>query len=332
MPTPWRVERQNLTRLVDALDRRLLVAIGVASGAEARQLHHTLHELGARNEVPDYIGGFAVFVSGYLTAAGHGLPDLGYVLRSEIARQTDVIEQATWLAALDTASPALPIGVDIDTGYGGEPSAVLLTCRQVHKQGAQYVQIEDQAGVSKSCGHMAGARGTGKEIVSADEMITARLEPAVAYAAAQDDLLVMARTDALAREGFDAALERGLRYAAAGAKLVFIEAPESSEQLERIPRALAGSGALAVANMIEGSPKTPYRSPEQLHRLGYGIALYPIGSLLAARGAQERYYAHLGRGENAMPAAGEAPERSFDDFNRVIGRGQTETWNRLFRR
>jgi len=127
MSTPWRVERRNLTKLVDELGGRLLLAVGVASGAEARQLHHTLHELGERGQVPDYIGGVVVFVSGYLTAASHGLPDLGYVLRSEIARQTDVIEQATWLAALDTGGPALPIGVDIDTGYGGEPSAVLLT-------------------------------------------------------------------------------------------------------------------------------------------------------------------------------------------------------------
>ena len=331
MPTPWRVERQNLTKLVDGLDGRLLLAIGVASGAEARQLHHSLHELATHGEVPDYVGGVAVFVSGYLTAASHGLPDLGYVLRSEIARQTDVIEQATWLAALDTGGQALPIGVDIDTGYGGEPSAVLFTCRQVHKQGAQYVQLEDQAGISKSCGHMAGARGTGKQIVSSDEMVEARLRPAVAYAASQDDLLVMARTDALACEGFAAALARAQRYAEAGARLIFVEAPESTEQLEQIPRELAGTRTLAVANMIEGSPKTPYRSPEQLHRLGYGIGLYPIGSLLAGRAAQEHYYRRLGRGENAMPAAGDAPERGFDDFNRVIGRSQTEAWNRLFR-
>jgi len=174
----WRVDRQNLRKLVGGLDGRILVAIGVANGAEARQLHHTICELQDQKAVPDYVGGFVFFVSGFLCAAEHGLPDLGYILRSEIARQIDIIEQATWMAALDTGTPAFPIGVDIDTGYGNEPSSVLLTCRQVHKQGAQYVQIEDQYSINKSCGHMEGSRGSGKEIVSAEEMIERRLAPA----------------------------------------------------------------------------------------------------------------------------------------------------------
>jgi hypothetical protein len=132
----WKAERVRLKDLVAKRDGRILVAIGVAHGAEARQLHHTIYELYDQNAVPDFIGGFITFVSGYLCAAAHGLPDLGYILRTEIVHQTDIIEQATWMAALDTGRPAFPVGVDVDTGYGNEPSSIVLTCRQVYKQGA----------------------------------------------------------------------------------------------------------------------------------------------------------------------------------------------------
>jgi 2,3-dimethylmalate lyase len=328
--TGWRVERQRLRELMRALDGRIVLAIGVANGAEARQLHHTLVELREQGGVPEFVGGFVFFVSGYLTAANHGLPDLGYILRTEIVRQTDIIEQATWMAALDTGTAAPPIGVDVDTGYGNEPASILLTCRQVHKQGAQYVQLEDQYAINKSCGHMAGSRGAGKAIIEASEMIEQRLAPAIAYARSQDDLMVMARTDARAVAGFDEAIRRGRRYVESGAELVFIEAPESDDELRRIPLEFRGSGGLTVANMIEGSPKTPYRSAAELHRMGFDIALYCIGSLLAGRAAQQRYYGILARGENVMQSVDTRPERWFDGFNRVLGREQTEAWNRMF--
>ena len=106
----WKPVRQNLSNLITKRDGRLLVAIGVGNGAEARQLHHAIYELYDQQAVPDYIGGFITFVSGYLCAASYGLPDLGYILRAEIVRQTDIIEQATWMAALNTGRPAFPIG------------------------------------------------------------------------------------------------------------------------------------------------------------------------------------------------------------------------------
>lgn len=159
----WKVDRQNLKKMIAERDGRILVAIGVGSGAEARQLHHTIYELYDQNAVPDFIGGFITFVSGYLCAAAYGLPDMGYILRAEIAKHTDIVEQATYLAALDTGKPAFPIGVDIDTGYGNEPSSIILTCRQVHKQGGQYLQIEDQYAINKTCGHMEGASGLAKK-------------------------------------------------------------------------------------------------------------------------------------------------------------------------
>ena len=326
----WKVERKSLKNMVDNLDGRILLAIGVANGSEARQLHHTIYDLYNQNAVPDYIGGFIYFISGYLCAASYGLPDLGYILRAEIVKQTDIIEQATWMAALDTNTSAFPIGVDVDTGYGNEPSSIILTCKQVHKQGAQYAQIEDQLNINKSCGHMAGSRGTGKNIISAEEMIETRLKPAVSYGSYQDDFMVMARTDAIAVDGFDEAIRRGLLYAENGARLIFVEAPENEEQLKQIPKEFKGSEALTVANMIEGSPKTPYNSPRQLHEMGFDIGLYCIGSLLAGRAAQQRYYSLLVRGENVMSHADNRPERWFDGFNAVIGREQTEAWNKMF--
>ena len=326
----WKVERQNLKEIVAKRNGRILVAIGVTNGAEARQLHHTIYDLYEQKAVPDYIGGFIVFVSGYLCAAGYGLPDLGYILRSEIVNQTNIIEQATWMAALDTGKPAFPIGVDIDTGYGNEPSSVVWTCRQVHKQGAQFVQIEDQYAINKSCGHMAGSRGTGKELVSVEEMIEQRLKPALSYAESQQDLMVMARTDAIATSGIDEALNRARLYAEVGAHIIFIEAPENEEQLALAANEFKDSSILSIANMIEGSPKTPYKSPRELHKMGFALALYCIGPLLAGRAAQQRYFGIVGRGGSVMASADMRPERWFDGFNKVIGREQTEAWNRFF--
>jgi 2,3-dimethylmalate lyase len=326
----WKAERQSLSDMVANRDGRILVAIGVANGAEARQLHHSVYELYQQNAVPDYIGGFLTFVSGYLCAASYGLPDLGYILRSEIVHQTDIIEQATWMAALDTGKPAFPIGVDIDTGYGNEPSSIVLTCRQVHKQGAQYVQIEDQYAINKSCGHMEGPTGRGKVIISAEEMVELRIKPAVSFAESQKDLMVMARTDAIACNGFAEAIRRGQLYAEAGAKIIFIEAPEDERQLAGAAHEFRNSPALSLANMIEGSPKTPYKSPAELHRMGFAIALYCIGPLLAGRAAQRRYFSIVGHGASVMAGADMQPERWFDGFNEVIGRQQTETWNRFF--
>lgn len=326
----WKPSRLNLKKMAAERNGRILVAIGVATGAEARQLHHTMYELYEQKAVPDFVGGFITFVSGYLCAAAHGLPDLGYILRAEIAKQTDIVEQATWMAALDTGRPAFPIGVDIDTGYGNEPSSVILTCHQVRKQGAQYVQIEDQYAINKSCGHMAGPRGAGKEIISAEEMIERRIRPAVAYAECQEDLMVMARTDAIAVSGIKEALRRARLYAEAGAKMVFIEAPLDDSQLQAASDAFKGSDVLSIANMIEGSPKTPYKSPQELHKMGFAVALYCIGPLLAGRAAQQRYFNIVGRGLSVMNTADDRPGRWFDGFNAVIGREQTEAWNTFF--
>jgi 2-methylisocitrate lyase-like PEP mutase family enzyme len=321
-------QRRDLARLVAELDGRLLVVIGVASGAEARALHYFTAALEARGGVPDFVGGFVAFVSGYLTAAQRGLPDLGLILREEIAQQTDAIEQAGWLAALDTGTAALPIGVDIDTGYGSEAAAVILSCRRAHKQGAQYVQIEDQLTINKSCGHMDGSAGRGKSVASLEEMRRKRLAPALAYARGHRDLLVMARTDALASEGYAEAIARARAYAGDGAHFVFVEAPESESQLAGIARDLDDVPALVVANVVEGSRKTPFKTPRELHELGFDVALYPVGPTLAGHQARESYYRELLGG--AEPTGEDRDASAFERFSQAMGRGQFEEWNRFF--
>ena len=115
-----------------------------------------------------------------------------------------------------------------------------------------------------------------------------------------------ARTDALAAHGLDEALRRAHRYVEAGAHMVFVEAPASEEDLATVGRELGASGAINVANMVEGSEKTPFKTPRELLDLGFQLALYPVGPFLAGHDAQRRYYDRLGRGTPTPAAAGSA--------------------------
>jgi 2-methylisocitrate lyase-like PEP mutase family enzyme len=325
-------KRQNLKGLMAGRDERIIVAIGVSNGMEAKLLYSTICDLYEKKTVPPYIAGFVTFVSGYLAAGNYGLPDLGYVLRGEIARQTEVIEQATWMAAMDRPYPAFPIGVDIDTGYGNEPFSIVLTCRQIHRAGGQYVQIEDQYNINKSCGHMAGGHGAGKQIITKDEMINLRIKPAVEYARTVEDFTIMTRTDAIAVNGLDSALERMHAYEDAGAGILFIEAPSGEEQLKIVAGEFKNSRALNLANMIERSPHTPYKSPRELQEMGFGIGLYCIGSVMAGRQAQSKYYQALAKGDNVLDAIGGSAEEWFSGFNTMIGRDYCERFNTFFHR
>jgi 2-methylisocitrate lyase-like PEP mutase family enzyme len=324
------MRRRELGRLIEGRDGRTFVVIGVANGAEARLLHHALHELEAARAIPDFIAGFVTFVSGFLSAADRGLPDLGFVLRDEIARNVDTVEQATWFASLDTQTPAWPIGADIDTGYGNEPSAVLLTCRQMHKQGASYVQIEDQYGLNKSCGHVSGARGAGKAVVTLEEMLELRVRPALAYAAEHDDFFVMARTDSRNSLGPDEALRRAHAFVDAGAQLILIEAPQSDDELRRIASELRDTGALAAGNVVEGSRLTPPHSVRELHEMGFAMSLFPVGARLLATAGLRAYYEAAARGEPARAAVTDDPAVRFERYNRALGRDQMQAWYRLF--
>jgi len=322
--------RQNLKEMMDARAGRIIVAIGVSNGMEAKLLYSTITNLYEKKKIPSYISGFITYVSGYLASANYGFPDMGYLLREQIVRQTATIEQATWMAALNNKYPAFPVGVDIDTGYGSEPFSIVLTCRQVHRAGGQYVQIEDQYAINKSCGHMAGGHGAGKMIISQDEMINLKLKPAVEYANSVDDFTIVARTDAIAVDGLDSALERMNAYKNAGAKILFVEAPQGEEQLKIVADEFKDSESINLANMIEQSPHTPYKSPRDLQEMGFGIGLYCIGGIMVAKEAQHKYYETLAKGDNVLNLIGGTGEEWFDGFNSMIGRDFCEQFNSFF--
>jgi 2-methylisocitrate lyase-like PEP mutase family enzyme len=191
------------------------------------------------------IGGFP------LVGARHALPDIGLVGYGEMsAGMRDIMAAST-----------LPVLVDGDDGYG-DVKNVARTVAGYEAMGASAIFIEDQR-APKRCGHMAG-----KEVVDAAAMA----EKIRAAAAARRDLFLIARTDARATHGLDEALRRGELYLNAGADGVFIEAPQSADELARIGRAFGGVPQLA--NMLEGG-RTPLLEPAELFRLGFAMVAYP---------------------------------------------------------
>jgi 2-methylisocitrate lyase-like PEP mutase family enzyme len=229
---------------------------------------------GAANALTARLIEEAGFEACYVTGAGIantylGAPDLGLVTLSELAGHVGAIRDAV----------SLPLIVDADTGFGN-PIGVQRTVRVLERAGADAIQIEDQA-FPKRCGHFAG-----KQLISAEEM-EAKIKAAVD---ARDDALIIARTDARAVEGFDAAVERARRYAAAGADVTFVEAPQTEAELLAVPERLAGIPQ--VVNLVEGG-RTPLLP---LSRLGsFRLALFANAALQAAVLGMQRALADLHR-------------------------------------
>jgi 2-methylisocitrate lyase-like PEP mutase family enzyme len=199
----------------------------------------------------------AGFSCGFVTGAGlanaqFGLPDIGLVTMTEV-----VNEAARICDAVD-----IPVIVDADTGFGG-PLSVMRTVHLLERAGAAGIQIEDQA-MPKRCGHFAGQR-----LVEPAEMLS-RIE-AVRNARSDPDLVLVARTDARSVVGFDEALKRSRLYAAAGADVIFVEAPRTVEELREIPPALAPTPV--ILNVVEGG-RTPRLPLEELQEMGYRLILH----------------------------------------------------------
>lgn len=211
----------------------------------------------------------------FATGAGianevYGLPDLGVMGHREMLDVTSRIVN----------NCSIPVIADIDTGYGGSVN-VLHTVREFDRAGVAAVQIEDQTH-PKRCGHFEG-----KQVVSTGEMlerITAATE-----ARGDSDLVIVARTDALALEDFGSAMRRVEQYLAAGADAIFVEAPTTMEELARIPREVP---APLVVNLVEGG-RTPIVPTEQLQEMGYRVALYANSGLRAAMAATRRVFESL---------------------------------------
>jgi 2-methylisocitrate lyase-like PEP mutase family enzyme len=204
------------------------------------------------------------FTAAYVTGAGIantflGVPDIGLVTVTELAQH---------VAAIRAAFPG-PLVVDADTGFGN-PLNMVRTVELLERAGADALQIEDQV-FPKRCGHFAG-----KEVIPAAEMV-AKVKAAV-DTRRDRDLLIIARTDAIAPEGFEAAIERAAAYHDAGADVTFVEAPTTLEQIADIPRRLPWP---QLANIVLGG-RTPELPNEKLKELGYAGVIYANVALQAA--------------------------------------------------
>jgi len=236
----------------------------------------------------------AVFLSGYAASASLlGAPDIGLLSMTEMAdcarRIADAVE--------------IPLFADGDNGHGNVNN-VVRSMRQFEKAGVAAIFFEDQV-LPKRCGHM-----TGKQVIPAVEM-SAKIRAAV-DARVDPDLLIMARTDALSVHGIDDAIERMHLYLEAGADLSFVESPGSVEEMQRITREIKAPN---MANMVAGG-KTPLLRAQELEKLGFAIAAYPVLTTYAMAHAAERALAHLRSHESI---AGFADTIDFAAFNELIG-------------
>jgi len=231
-PTPARRLRTRLQ------DPRLLIAPGVFDGLSAR--------------IAAASGFEALYASGGAIARSAGVPDLGLLSMTEVLARIREIVDAT----------DLPVIADADTGYGNALN-VVRTVREFERLGVAALHLEDQVS-PKKCGHYAG-----KDLIPPDEMI-GKIRAAL-DARRDADLVIIARTDARAVEGLESAIRRANAYAKAGADLLFVEAPESEEDLRVIARHVRGP---LLVNMFQGG-RTPLVAPDVLAAMGYRVMIVP---------------------------------------------------------
>jgi 2-methylisocitrate lyase-like PEP mutase family enzyme len=236
------------------------------------------------------------FVSGFaVSAARLGMPDTGLI---SFAEMLDTVR------ACCNAAPEIPIIGDGDTGYGNALNAQR-TVVEYARAGAAAVMIEDQVS-PKKCGHTKG-----KAVVSREEIRLKIRAAADARKSSGVDILILARTDARATHGFDEALARCRMYEAEGADIIFLEAPETEDEMRRFCAAIKKP---CMANMVHGG-KTPVLPADQLERIGFKIAVYPVILLSAAITAMQASLAALKPGTNAkLP-----PYVDFPDLQKVVG-------------
>ncbi|UWR24287.1 oxaloacetate decarboxylase [Sulfitobacter sp. S190] len=241
----------------------------------------------------------ALYLSGAAVAYTRlGRPDIGLTTASEMAET---------MALIADRSP-LPVIMDADTGFGNALNAQR-TMRVYERAGAAALQVEDQT-YPKKCGHLSD-----KSLIPANEMCG---KIAAMVDARAHDTLIIARTDAVAVEGFDAAVDRAARYIDAGADVLFIEAPRDRDELMRIPQTF-GAQIPLLANMVEGGA-TPMSSADDLQAMGFDIAVFPGGIVRALAHTAKDYYSSLRNHGTNTPFK----ERmfDFDALNETIGTPQ----------
>lgn len=264
-------------------ERRGLLVPGAANALSAR----IIEDLG--------------FEAVYLTGAGitnsfWGMPDLGFITLTEIAQHTATIRDAV----------NIPLLVDAETGFGNALN-VRHCVRVLERAGADAIQIEDQT-MPKKCGHFSD-----KSIIPVEEM-AGKIKAAV-DARGSNDCLIIARTDAIAVDGFEPAIERAQRYIEAGADVTFVEAPERAEDIRKIPQRLT---VPQVINVVVGG-KTPVFAQEELAKMGFGLVLYANvalqGAIAGMQAALKQLKASGRMDEASVPQGGIA---SFAERQRLV--------------
>ena len=267
-----------MTLAEDIRGRRPLVVPGVYDALGAKMVQS--------------VGFGAMFQTGYGTSATlFGMPDYGFV------GSTETVDNARRICA----AASVPVIVDADTGYGGALNVHRLV-RQLEDAGAGGIFLEDQRW-PKRCGHMAG-----KEVVPQEEY--AEKLGAALDARRSRDFVVVARTDARATEGLDAAIQRGLDNYKIGADAIFVESPRTIDEMRSIGEAI---DAPLVANMIEGGV-TPLQPAESLHSMGFTLVLYPLSVLYASAAAALSILRDLR--QNGITTG--KTMLSFDQFNDLV--------------
>ena len=236
-----------------------------------------------------------IFITGYsLSATLLGEPDFGLLTQSEVVGAAQRI-----CAVVDT-----PVIVDADTGYGNAIN-VMRTVQDLIRAGAAGMFLEDQVW-PKRCGHMKG-----KQVIALDEQLK-KLRAAV-EATQGSEFFIVARTDSRQALGLTEAITRGLAFKEAGADAVFIEAPESKEEMKEIAHQVPGP---LVANMLERGV-TPLMGPKELKELGFDLIVWPLAPLYAAAQSLTEVYTTLRRDGSTLAILDRL--MPFDDFNRIVG-------------
>ena len=243
----------------------------------------------------DSFGFDALYMTGFGTVASHlGLPDAG------LATYSDMVGRVKAMAGMAKT----PLIADGDTGYGGLLN-VAHTVRGYEAAGAAAIQLEDQE-FPKKCGHTPGRR-----VVPMADMVR-KIQVAV-DARSSKDFLIIARTDARSALGLDEALRRAEAYARAGADVLFVESPETEDEMRRIGSSF---DLPLLANMVEGG-RTPVLSQQQLEAIGYKLAIFPVTALLSAVQAMKAVYASMR--ETGSSAGAPTPLMPFTELTALMG-------------
>ena len=275
-----------------SLDKKKLLKEKISQRNEIIVLPGVFDALSAK--IAENAGFEAMFQTGYGSAASLlGMPDFGFLNAGEN------IENARRIIR----SVSLPVIIDVDTGYGN-PLTVWKIVNDLVAYGAAGIFLEDQIW-PKRCGHMRG-----KDVIGVDEYIQ-KLRAAVT-ASENKNFVIVARTDARAPLGFDEAIERGRLYRKEGADVVFVEAPQSEDELREIPKKI---DAPLLANMIENGV-TPTFSADELKSMGYSMVVFPLSGLYGAAYAMKKIFSQLKRTGSTKDS--KHMMLDFNEFNDLV--------------